>query len=103
MTFKHSVNAGPGDKWGRAASLPVAFASLERVLGAMPSRLPGTGRWEPTAACWADLHRPPRGLGAAGMGAVPWDPSLRRSPPPCSEAYMIAKSLEGEAGELGAF
>lgn len=54
-------------------------------------------------SCWADLHRPPRGLGAAGMGAVPWDPSLRRSPPPCSEACMIAKSLEGEAGELGAF
>lgn len=102
MTFKHSVNAVPADKWGRVALLPLAFVSPERGLGAVPSRLPRAGLREPAAACRADLHRPP-GPGAAGLGAVPWDLVLRQSPTPRSEACMIAKSLEGQAGVPGLF
>jgi len=71
MTFKHSVYAGPGDKWGRAASLPLAFALLERGLGSAPSRLPGAG------SCGAGGCAP--GPGAALLTLSPFN-SLQESP-----------------------
>lgn len=82
MTFKHSLNAGPGDKWGCAASLPVAFASPERGEGREqhPVASPGPG-------CRGNLCAP-----GPGTGTVP-----------LSSPRGLCQCLEGKAGMLEVF
>lgn len=101
MTFKHSVNAVPGDKWECTASLPVAFAS--RVRAGRGTLLPSRGRVAGAHGYLLSQPTPAPRPGAVGLGAVPCDLALRPSPTPRSEACVIAESLKGMPGLFRGF